>query len=135
MKLGDLSDKELTKIASKIEFEHKHRANRKAAAKAIFAILKKHKLSVGEISELGLEKIPSTTRRKKSGSVKAKTARAKAGAKTKTDKRLKVAYKYKNPNGQDKWSGRGRTPKWVDAILENNNISITQFKINKRYMI
>jgi DNA-binding protein H-NS len=53
----------------------------------------------------------------------------------KTDKRAIVAVKYKNPNGSDKWSGRGRPPKWVSAILAKKRISIDQFKADKRYKI
>ena len=62
MKLDKLSDKDLAKIASNIETENKRRANRKAAAAAIIAVLKKHKLSIGDIPELELGKRPSKTR-------------------------------------------------------------------------
>ena len=40
MKLENLSDKDLAKIASNIATENKRRANRKAAAMAIIAVLK-----------------------------------------------------------------------------------------------
>ena len=135
MKLENLSDKDLAKIASNIETENKRRAKRKAAAMAIIAVLKKHNLSIGDIPELELGKRPSKTGRKRSVVKKTKAARAKAKPSMKTDKRLKVAYKYKNPNGPEKWSGRGRAPKWVTAILENNRISIELFKASKRYKI
>ena len=135
MKLNDLSDKELAKIANNIKTENKRRANRKAAAMAILAILKKYKLSISDIPELGLKKRPSATGRNRSSAVMARTAKLRAGAAKKTDKRVKVAYKYKTPKGSDKWSGRGRTPRWVNDILENNKITITQFKADKRYKI
>ena len=135
MKLEDLSDKDLAKIAGNIKEENKRRANRKAAAMAIIAVLKKHKLSIGDIPELELGKRPSKTGRKRSVAKKTMATREKAKPSTKTDKRLKVAYKYKNPKGPEKWSGRGRAPKWVNAILENNRISIAQFKASKRYKI
>ena len=54
MKLDKLSDKDLSKIASDIDLENKRRANRKAAASAILAVLKKHKLSVSDLSQLEL---------------------------------------------------------------------------------
>ena len=135
MKLDRLSDKDLAKIASNIETENKRRANRKAAAAAIIAVLKKHKLSIGDIPELGLEGRSLKTRRNRVDAKKAMAARAKAKPSRKTDKRVKVAYKYKNPKGPEKWSGRGRAPKWVTAILEKNRISIAQFKASKRYKI
>ena len=135
MELDKLSDKDLAKIASNIETENKRRANRKAAATAIIAVLKEHKLSIADIPELGLERRSLKTRRKRADAKKATLARAKAKPFRKTDKRAKVAYKYKNPKGPEKWSGRGRAPKWVTAILENNRISIAQFKASKRYKI
>ena len=135
MKLEDLSDKDLAKIAGNIKDENKRRANRKAAAMAIIAILKKHKLSIGDIPELELGKRPSKTGRKRSVAEKTMAAKSKEKSSKKTDKRLKVAYKYKNPKGLEKWSGRGRAPKWVNAILDNNRISIAQFKASKRYKI
>ena len=135
MKLNKLSDKDLAKIAIDIEKENKHRANRKAAAAAIIAVLKEHKLSIDDIPELGLERRSLKTRRKRADTKKAMAAKAKTKPSKKTDKRAKVAYKYKNPKGPEKWSGRGRAPKWVTAIIENNKISIAQFKASKRYKI
>ena len=135
MELDKLSDKDLAKIASNIEMENKRRANRKAAAAAIIAVLKEHKLSIGDMPELGLERRSLKPKRKRTDAKKAMSARAKANPSGKTDKRVKVAYKYKNPKGPEKWSGRGRAPKWVTAILENNRISIAQFKASKRYKI
>ena len=135
MKLENLSDKDLAKIASNIETENKRRANRKAAAAAILTVLKEYKLSIDDIPELGLAKRPSKVGRRRSVATRAKATKAKARPTKKADKRIKVAYKYKNPEGRDKWSGRGRAPKWVNAILENNKISITQFKADRRYKI
>jgi len=38
--------------------------------------------------------------------------------KTPNDGRAKVAPKYRNPeNPEQTWSGRGRSPKWVEAYL------------------
>lgn len=130
MKISNLSDSALAKIASDIEIENKRRAARKVAATAIIAILKKHNLSITDIPELELGKKRSTKRRKKSVVTKAKNKSVRN-----PDKRINVAFKYKNPNGSNKWSGRGRAPKWVSAILEKNNISLEQFKTDKRYKI
>lgn len=135
MKLDKLSDKDLAKIASNIETENKRRANRKAAAAAIIAVLKKHELSIGDIPELELGKRPSKTGRKRAVATETGAAKAKAKPSRKTDKRLKVAYKYKNPKGPEKWSGRGRAPKWVNDLLKDHKIPIEQFKASKRYKI
>ena len=135
MKLENLSDKDLAKIASNIETENKRRANRKAAAAAILAVLEKHKLSISDIPKLGLGKRLSAPGRKRSVATKEKKAKTKAGATRNTDKRIRVAFKYKNPNGSERWSGRGRCPGWVNTIMKNNKITIAQFKADKRYKI
>ena len=135
MKLENLSDKDLAKIASNIEMENKRRANRKVASAAIIAVLKKYKLTVDDIPELELAKRPSRNGRKRSVAKKALTAKTKANPFKKTDKRHRVSYKYKNPKGPEKWSGRGRAPKWVNDLLKDHKISIEQFKASKRYKI
>ena len=120
MKLENLSDKDLAKIASNIEMENKRRANRKAAAAAIIAILRKYKLSIGDIPELGLEKLSPKTELRRAVAFKRSAAKAKTKPSKKIDKRVTVAYKYKNPKGLEKWSGRGRPPKWVTGLLEHH---------------
>jgi DNA-binding protein H-NS len=135
MKLDKLSDKDLSKIASDIDLENKRRANRKAAASAILAVLKKHKLSVSDLSQLELGPKTKKAKSKNTSPNKGRKGKATAAAPKKADKRAKVAFKYKNPIGSEKWSGRGRAPKWVSAILAKKRISMTQFKADKRYKI
>lgn len=48
----------------------------------------------------------------------------------------KVPFKWFNPNNpQDKWTGRGMSPKWVSAILEKEGISLETFKKDERFII
>jgi DNA-binding protein H-NS len=49
--------------------------------------------------------------------------------------RADVQPKYKDPDSEETWSGRGRSPKWVVAILQAKNISIEQFKSSDAYHI
>ena len=133
MKLENLSDKDLAEFASNIEIENKRRASRKAAATAILIVLKKHGLSIDDLPRLAFENQPALKKRGRQITKKKATARAKTKNAKKTDKRTKVAYKYRNSEGPEKWSGRGRTPKWVSAILENKRISISQFKDDSRF--
>ena len=135
MKLAKLSDKDLAKIARDIDMENKRRANRKAAASAILAVLRKHKLSVSDLPSLGLGQIGTTRAKKEPAAKRGRPAKAKTVAAKKNDKRTKVAFKYQNPKGAEKWSGRGRAPKWVSAILAKKRISMAQFKADKRYKI
>ena len=50
--------------------------------------------------------------------------------------RQKRPAKYRNPqNPDDTWSGIGRTPKWVQAILEERGIDAPAFKSIPMYQI
>ena len=51
-------------------------------------------------------------------------------------RRQKRPAKYRNPqNPDDTWSGIGRTPKWVQAILEERGIDASAFKSIPMYQI
>ena len=130
-----LTDKQLALAARNIEAERKLRANRKAATMAILAILKKHNLSVSDLSELRLGQIKNRRRTEKNTTKRIRQIKKKNAGASKSDRRSKVAFKYKNPSGFEKWSGRGRAPKWVNDILATKRISIEQFKAHKKYKI
>ena len=44
-----------------------------------------------------------------------------------------VAAKYRNPNGTEMWSGRGRPPRWVVDIMEASGLTIDEFKASDAY--
>ena len=44
-----------------------------------------------------------------------------------------VAPKYRNPNGTETWSGRGRPPHWVIAIMDASGLTIEAFKASPTY--
>ena len=50
-----------------------------------------------------------------------------------TGTRAPVADKY--VSGVDRWSGRGRSPKWVEAILQQRGITLDQFKASTDWLI
>ena len=133
--LEKLTDKQLSAKAKEIAAEEKRRANLKAAASAILTILKKHRLSAHDLTELNLGQKPTAFAKKKTAGKKKRPAATKKTSVKKSDKRAIVAYKYKNPKGSEKWSGRGRAPKWVTAIIAKKRISLAQFKDDKRYKI
>ena len=56
IKLEDVSNRALAIIASNMETENKHCANRKVAAAVFIRVLRKYKLSIGDIFELRLRK-------------------------------------------------------------------------------
>ena len=50
--------------------------------------------------------------------------------------RRKRPAKYRNPqNPEETWSGIGRTPKWVTAIVEERGIDVSAFKAIPMYQI
>ena len=133
--LEKLTDKQLAATAKEIAAEEKRRANLKAAASAILTVLKKHRLSVRDLTDLDLGQKPVARAKRKPAGKKGRAAAAKKTSAKKSDKRAMVADKYKNPKGAEKWSGRGRAPQWVSDILAKKRISIAQFKADKRYKI
>ena len=51
-------------------------------------------------------------------------------------RRQKRPAKYRNPqNPEETWSGIGRSPKWVQAILEERGIDAAAFKSIPMYQI
>lgn len=44
-----------------------------------------------------------------------------------------VAPKYRNPNGSETWSGRGRPPRWVVEIMDASGLTIEAFKASDVY--
>lgn len=46
-----------------------------------------------------------------------------------------VAAKYKNHMSGETWSGRGRSPRWVVAILQERAWSIEEFKMSDKFLI
>ena len=58
------------------------------------------------------------------------------GAGASSDARRKWPAKYRNPQNPDTtWSGLGRTPKWVQAILDERGIDRAAFKSIPMYQI
>lgn len=138
-KIKNLSDKELNAMLKSIEVESKMRANRKSAAKAILVILKKHGLSVADLPDLdfGAKRGRRPTNGRKSGRPAGRKSEGKAPRKSanQTDKRSQVVAKFKNPNGREKWTGRGRAPRWVQEVLKARNIDLSQFKSDATYQL
>ena len=54
-------------------------------------------------------------------------------------KTLKVTQsvdpKYRDPKTGATWSGRGRAPQWVEAILEERKLSIQAFKVTGEFRL
>lgn len=133
-----LSDRELAQSAREIAKETAQRANRKAAATAILAVLRRYKLKPADLEKLDLgspRKCQLTPKAQKKRGRPAKAQKSKTAPKISkaNDGRAKVVSKYKNPKGAEKWSGRGRAPKWVRDILVKKRISMAQFKADKRF--
>lgn len=58
------------------------------------------------------------------------------GGKSKdNDSQSAVAPKYKNHVSGETWSGRGRSPKWVTAILQEREWTVEEFKQSDEFLI
>jgi len=120
--LNTLSAAQLNKIIDETQAELTRRKNVDAATVEIRSVLKKYKI---DFQDIDLNIITRTSG--KSGSKK-RTKMIKS-----RDQRGTVKAKYKDPNSAATWTGRGRTPAWVQGICQNEGIDIDGFKRDSRF--
>jgi DNA-binding protein H-NS len=95
-----------------------------AAVKEIVAKIKAFEIPLKEI-EAALNDAPSKARRGRPPKTQGASS-PKVAAKAKKEKKP-VAIKYQDGNGNT-WTGRGRTPKWVTAAIENG-VTLESFQV------
>ena len=117
-----LSAAQLNKIIEDTKAELTRRKNIDAATAEIRSTLKKYKIDVQDIDLNIIAKtgVRSSTKRR------AKVTKSR-------DQRSTVQAKYKDPNSTTTWTGRGRTPAWVQNICQNEGIDIEGFKKDNRF--
>ena len=120
--LEKLSAAQLNKIINETQAELTRRKNIDAATVEIRSILKKYKIDFQDIDL----NIIAKTGGKSSTKKRAKVTKSH-------DQRSKVRAKYKDPNSATTWTGRGRTPSWVQGICQNEGIDIDGFKKDSRF--
>ena len=114
-----LSGRDLTKLIDEAAKELTQRKRMDALSKDIQRVIAKHKVNKTELASL-IDMIRSET---------------KVSKKTKTRAASKVAAKFKNPNGKETWTGRGRAPNWVSGICETSGLTVPEFKASSAYLI
>ena len=120
--LKKLSAAQLSKIVDETKAELTRRKNIDAATVEIRSILKKYKI---DFQDIGLNIITKTG---------GKSSTKKSAKVTKSrDQRSTVKAKHKDPNSAATWTGRGRTPAWVQGICQNEGIDIDGFKKDDRF--
>ena len=120
--LKKLSAAQLNKIIDETQAELTRRKNIDAATVEIRSILTKYKI---DFQDIDLNLI-TRTRSKSSIKKQAKVTKSR-------DQRSTVRAKYKDPNSLATWTGRGRTPAWVQDICQNEGIDIEVFKKDERF--
>ena len=120
--LKKLSAAQLNKIIDETQAELTRRKNIDAATVEIRSILKKYKIDFQDIDL----NIITRTGGKSSTKKRAKATKLR-------DQRSTVKAKYKDPNSMLTWTGRGRTPAWVQGICQNEGIDIEVFKKDDRF--
>ena len=117
-----LSAAQLNRIIDETQAELTRRKNIDAAIVEIRSILKNYKI---DFQDIDLNIITRTG---------GKSSTKKRAQVTKShDQRSKVRAKYKDPNSAATWTGRGRTPSWVQGICQNEGIDIDGFKKDSRF--
>lgn len=114
-----LSGKDLTKLIDQASKELAQRKRMEVLRKVIQRLIAKHKVTKTELSSL-VEMIRSEARI-------SKKAQARAA--------VKVPAKFKNPNGEETWTGRGRAPNWVSKICEATGLTVSEFKACSIYRV
>lgn len=117
--IKNLSGKNLTKLISQASKELTKRKRMEVLSRDIQRVITKHKVSRSELASL-IDIIRSE---------------AKVSKKTKTRAASKVPPKFKNPNGDETWTGRGRAPGWVSEICETTGLKVSDFKASSVYLI
>ena len=120
--LKKLSAAQLNKIIDETQAELTRRKNIDAATVEIRSILKKYKIDFQDID------LNTVTRTGGKSATKKRTKATKS-----YDQRSTVKAKYKDPNSAATWTGRGRTPAWVQGICQNEGINIDGFKKDDRF--
>ena len=109
--LKKCSAAQLNKIIDETQAELRRRKNIEAATAEIRSVLKKYKVSSQDIDL----NIITRTGSKNSAKKRTKVTNSR-------DQRSTVKAKYKHPNGTATWTGRGRTPAWVQSICQEERI-------------
>ena len=120
--LKKLSTAQLNRIIYETQEELTRRKNIDSATVEIRSILKKYKIDFQDID------LSTTTKTGGKISIKKRAKVTKF-----RDKRSTVKAKYRDPNSAATWTGRGRTPAWVQGICQNEGIDIDGFKKDDRF--
>ena len=120
--LNQLSQKQIEKIVKDSQAELDRRKVIDSVTAEIQLIIKKYKIDINDIDMKQFASTTTTRRPKK------KTKVTKPN-----DRRRTVNAKYGNPNGTERWTGRGRPPAWVLNICQTEKIDIEAFKKNDRF--
>ena len=117
----NLSQKQLDRIIDETQKELERRSKIQKATQEVKAILARYELELHHLDASNL-------------SVKQTVGRKKTRSNQKpNDKRSQVKAIYKNPNGPETWSGRGRSPKWVLSVCKEESIDLAEFKKSKKF--
>lgn len=86
-------------------------------------------VQIAQASGLTAEQIAAALGGKKGKARAAKSAAAKAPKARRSTAGRKVAPKYRDPaNPAQTWTGRGRTPAWVQALQAAGQLAIAEIK-------
>ena len=121
--LKKLSAAQLNKIIIESQAELARRKSIDEASAEIHSVLKKYKI---DFQDVDLNIINGTDGRR-STKKRVKVTKSR-------DQRSIVKAKYKDPDNAATWTGRGRTPAWVEGICQNEGLSIEEFKKDDRFL-
>ena len=122
-----LSKKDLNQLINEASKELEARKREETILKELTKVFDKHGVTRIERRSL-LNKVKPGG---KPGSMKVR----KRPVQVKKKSIKKVAPKFKNPDGNETWTGRGLAPKWVSVLCAQHKISIERFKTDPRFAL
>jgi DNA-binding protein H-NS len=95
------------------KLERRSAAAKQRARRKVFALMKKLGLTLIDLSNGPKPAVAKPAKPAK----RAKPAKAAKPAKVRKRRTRKVAIKYRGPKRGQTWTGRGRTPRWMAALI------------------
>ena len=121
--LDNLSNTELQKKLNELNDELQRRKAVETATQKINKILSAYGLEYTDIQPRTRK--PSQTKNRTKGDRSTQVG----------NKRTEVKPKYHDGARKNFWTGRGRAPKWVTAICEEQNMTLTEFKSSENFLL
>ena len=137
MDLKKLTKADLTKLSKFVNHEVTRRQAIEKAEAEILEVLANYNLKPSDINvtKTTNRKVKATTKKRKQLPKRKNTTKKISNNENSVDRRSIVKQQYKDNASEQTWSGRGRTPKWVESLCEREKITLVDFRRDSRFKL